>query len=94
MLRELVALMKRVLVPDSPETLGCATNLAAVLGMTGQLVEATAICRETLDAKRRVLGPDHIDTLGGAINLGGLLTEQVRWRSFFFFLFSISGSVA
>ena len=62
---------------DSPETLGCATNLAAVLGMTGQLGEATAICRDTLEAKSRVLGPEHSDTLGAAINLGGLLTEQV-----------------
>ena len=57
--REILALNRARLPPDSEYVLGAITNLAIVLLPQGRFEEARALLEESLAAKRRVLPPGH-----------------------------------
>ena len=61
--RELLAVRRRVLGPEHPDTLNPMGNLARTMNRQGKRAEAEPIFRELLDLRRRVLGPEHPHTL-------------------------------
>ena len=63
MQREVLAVSKRVLGAEHPDTLMTAGNLALSLSGQGKYDEAVAMQREVLAVKQRVLGAEHPDTL-------------------------------
>jgi len=90
--REVLAVRKRVLGAEHPDTLTAAGNLAASLSDQGKYDEAEKIEREVLAVRKRVLGADHPETLTTAGDLGapsaascaawrGLLSRARRRRS-------------
>ena len=60
---------ERVLGPDHPDTLTCATTSPAPTESAGRLGEAIPLYERTLAERERVLGPDHPDTLTSRNNL-------------------------
>jgi hypothetical protein len=68
--------VRRVLGPEHPDTLGTAANLAGVLNDLGEHAEAAATLREVLDVVTRVLGAEHPSTLQKANNLAVMLYCQ------------------
>jgi hypothetical protein len=74
--RDVLAVMRRVLGPEHPDTFVIANNLANALSDQGKHTEALTMCRELLVARRRVLGPEHPDALTTAGNLASALSDQ------------------
>ena len=66
MLREVLAVEKRVLGTEHPDTLATANNLATSLFDQGKHAEAEEMLREVLAVQKRVLGADHPDTLAAS----------------------------
>jgi hypothetical protein len=54
-----LALYRKALGPEHPETLGAMTNLASSYSDSGRLPEAVKLQEESLAIKRRVLPPNH-----------------------------------
>lgn len=79
LLQQTVDIRRRVLGPDSPETLRSMNDLARTLDHEGHYAEAEALVRQTLTAERRVLGPEHPDTVWSISNLGISLTREGRY---------------
>ena len=65
MLREVLAVRKRVMEAEHSDTLATAHNLASSLSL-----------REVLAVRKRVLGAEHSDTLTTANNLASSLSRQ------------------
>jgi eukaryotic-like serine/threonine-protein kinase len=76
LLERAVDIQRRVLGPQSRETLYSSFNLAVVLANEGHLQRADNLYRDTLDAQRRVLGPENPDTLFTMNNLAHNLSDQ------------------
>ena len=74
--REVLAVRKRVLGDEHPDTLMTAGNLALSLSGQGQYDEAVAMEREVLAVKQRVLGADHPSTLTTAGDLASSFSRQ------------------
>jgi tetratricopeptide (TPR) repeat protein len=74
--REVLAVRRRVLGPEDPDTLMTACNLANTLYSQGKRAGADTLYREVLEVQRRVLGPEHPDTLRTAGNLAAALDDQ------------------
>jgi serine/threonine protein kinase/pterin-4a-carbinolamine dehydratase len=70
---------RRVLGPESPETLATMHHLATTLVADGRYPEAEKLFRETLDIQRRVLGPENAFTLLSMNNLAYALYQQGRY---------------
>jgi|GEM_PF-3304336 len=70
---DMLAVQRRVLGPEHPDTLASMNNLADALGEEGRLPEAEQLLREALDLRRKVLGPDYSETLRTAYNLADYL---------------------
>jgi tetratricopeptide (TPR) repeat protein len=68
-----LAVRRRVLGDDHPDTLTAMGNLAQTLYAMGDLVGARRYQEQTLDGLKRVLGDDHPDTLTAMGNLAGTL---------------------
>ena len=64
-----LAIQRRLLGPDHPDTLTSMNNLASTLQSQGDLAGARKLHEEVLDVIRRVLGPDHANTLSSMSNL-------------------------
>jgi serine/threonine protein kinase len=77
-LRKALALDRKSLDPEAPETIEVMNNLAQLLKDEGKLTEAEQLLRQTLAARRRKLGADHPDVLGTESNLAQLLQAQGR----------------
>ncbi len=73
---EVVAIRRRELGDDHPDTLDSMSNLGFLLMAQGKLAVAEPHARTVLDVQRRVLGPDDPDTLISVSNLGLLLQAQ------------------
>ena len=76
MQREGLAVSKRVLGAEHPQTLTAAGNLALSLKRQGKFAEAEKMQREVLAVMKRVLGAEHPDTLAAAGNLALSLKLQ------------------
>jgi eukaryotic-like serine/threonine-protein kinase len=61
--REEVAVRRRNLGPEHPDTLNAMTGLATALAAQGRLAEAEKLQREVLEAERRVVGVENSVTL-------------------------------
>ncbi len=59
----MLAIQKRMLGPEHPDTLTTASNLAIALFHQRKYAETQPLCAATLELQRRVLGPAHPNTL-------------------------------
>jgi hypothetical protein len=75
--RQTLALRKKVLGPEHPDTLASMSNLALLLGRQGKYEDAEAMNRQTLALRKKVLGPEHPDTLLSVYCLANFLTHQL-----------------
>jgi len=66
---EALAIQRRVLGPEHPDTLNSMIYLAMDLALQGRYPEAEKLERDTLAIQQRVLGPEHADTLLSMDNL-------------------------
>ncbi|RFU27453.1 hypothetical protein B7463_g8883, partial [Scytalidium lignicola] len=74
--RQTLALRKKVLGPEHPNTLMSMNNLAMLLDSQGKYDEAEPIFRQTLALSEKVLGPEHPNTLNSMNNLAALATRR------------------
>ena len=74
-----VETLRRVLGPESPETLKAMSELAMTLRLQGHFPEAEALQRQTLEAQRRTLGAEDPETLRSMYNLGRILWGRGRY---------------
>ncbi len=74
-----IAIRKRVLGPENPDTLRSMHGLCRPLREQGQYAEAEKLQRETLDIQRRVLGQEHPDTLASTSELATILYNEARY---------------
>ena len=59
----MLALRRKVLGPEHPDTLRAMNNLAISYSDAGRRDEALKLREEVLTLRRKVLGPEHPDTL-------------------------------
>ena len=74
--REVLAVQKRVLGAEHPDTLAAAHILAGSLSHRGKHAEAEEMLREVLAVRKRVQGAEHPATLTTASNLARSLSDQ------------------
>jgi serine/threonine protein kinase len=74
-----VDIRRRVLGPQSPDTLASMSSLGWILSVQGgPLAEAEKLLRETVDTQRRVLGLEHPDTLRSTHRLASVFYREGR----------------
>ena len=73
-----LALCRRELGPDHPDTLGNMRRVVACYAMLGRDAEALRLGEETLAQSKATLGPDHPDTLGSMTNLAQICASLGR----------------
>jgi tetratricopeptide (TPR) repeat protein len=66
---QLLALRRKVLGPEHPDTLGVMNNVADSYAGAGRQEDALKLREQVLELRRKVLGPEHPDTLGTMNNL-------------------------
>jgi serine/threonine protein kinase len=71
-----LAIRRRVLGDEHPDTLRSLAGMGRLLQDQGKLDEAERYDREALQKRRRVLGEDHPDTLLSLANMGVLLDQE------------------
>ena len=77
-IREALAIQRKLLDDDAPELAGTLNNLAWVLHNCGDYVSAERLYREALDVRRRAYGEEHSEVALNLDNLAGLLALQGR----------------
>ncbi len=77
--QQAIEIQRRVLGPESPETLRSAHALARSISQQSHYPEAEALQRQALDIQRRILGPEHPDTLMAVSNLANILRLEGRY---------------
>jgi tetratricopeptide (TPR) repeat protein len=75
---QVIALRRRVLGAEHPDTLTSMFNLANLLRQQKRFDEARKLGEETLEIRRRVLGSQHPDTLLSMGELAIVLCQQER----------------
>ncbi len=75
-LRECVAMQRRVFGNNHPDTLMSLEHLASVLDRQDKLDETERVQREVVGIRRHLQGEDHADTLRAMDNLASLLIRQ------------------
>jgi len=75
-----VAIRRRVLGDDHPDTLVSLCNMGQLLVAQGKLAEAEPYFHQTLQGFRLVLGDEHPETLRSIANLGGVLQKQGKLK--------------
>jgi tetratricopeptide (TPR) repeat protein len=70
---------RRVLGPQSPDTLASMNDLGEAIWRQARYPEAEKLVHEALDGRQRTLGPNHPATLASMNNLGLLLTQENRY---------------
>ena len=74
--QEALAIRRRVLGNDHPDTLASINQMGILLWTQGKLTEAEPYYQESLEGRQRVLGHEHPDTLESVSIMGGFLREQ------------------
>lgn len=74
-----LAIHRRELGDDHPDTMQSMNDLGRVLRMLGRFADAEPIYKEALDRRRRVLGAEHLDTLSSVNNYAGILERLGRY---------------
>jgi len=76
-----VAIQRRVLGPEHPDTLRTTSDLAysLVFQRQSRTAEAEKLLRQTLDTQRHVLGPAHLDTFKTINYLAETLRQERRF---------------
>jgi serine/threonine protein kinase len=67
---------RRVLGPESPDTLEATDRLAHVISLEGHYPDAEKLQRETLEIRRRTLGPQNPATASTMMHLGSTLALE------------------
>ncbi|KAI6493773.1 hypothetical protein MCOR11_006062 [Pyricularia oryzae] len=85
MLREILALMEKVLGPENPSTFGGIDNLASVFNRQGKYEEGKSeevekMFRETLELMEKVLGPKNPWIFDGINNLVSVFNRQGKYE--------------
>jgi CHAT domain-containing protein/Tfp pilus assembly protein PilF len=75
-LEEALAVRKKVLGPEHPDTAASLNNLGLLLSEMGQHAEARRHHEEALAVRKKVLGPEHPQTADSLNNLAVLLSEM------------------
>jgi CHAT domain-containing protein/tetratricopeptide (TPR) repeat protein len=75
-----LAVRRRVLGEDHPDTAASYTNLAMNLNAQGQYAAAQPLLGKALAVRRRVLGQDHPDTARSLDNLANLYRDMGDYR--------------
>ena len=75
---EVLALSRKVLGPEHPDTLMAMNNLANSYDDAGRRDEALKLREEVLALRRKVIGPEHPDTLVAMNNLANSYDEAGR----------------
>ncbi len=73
---EALAIRRRELGVDHPDTLNSINKKGMLLQEQGRLADAEAYFRESLDGRRRLLGDEHRDTISSVSNMGLFLQIQ------------------
>ena len=76
---EVVAVRRRVLGPEHPNTLSSMHYLGVQLGTEHRYPEAERVFREVLEIQRRIIGPEHLDTLETMNDLGVTYANEHRY---------------
>ena len=79
LLRRSLAIRKKVLGSDHPDTAISLNNLGVVLRFQGRYGQAEPLIRRSLTIRKKVLGSDHPDTAISLNNLALLLQAQGRY---------------
>jgi len=79
LLTDAVAIRRRILGPENPDTLRSMQSLSHVLTQEGQYAEAEKLARQTLEIRSRVLGPEDPDTLVSKSQLASILYNEARY---------------
>ena len=79
-LEKALAIQKRILGPDHPDTLSTMNSLSAVFIRLGKYAEAESILRDTVSRKKQVLGAEHQDTIVSMHNLGVVYYYQGKFK--------------
>lgn len=74
--RQLIAVQRRVLGEEHPDTLTCGLNLANALWVQGKDDEAEQEYRKVLASSERVLGEEHPDSLACRMGWANALSSQ------------------
>jgi tetratricopeptide (TPR) repeat protein/tRNA A-37 threonylcarbamoyl transferase component Bud32 len=74
-----LALCRRELGPDHPDTLGSMRRLAVCYSLLGRHAEALRLGEEALALLKAKLGPDHPDTLRTMLNLAQIYASLGRY---------------
>jgi tetratricopeptide (TPR) repeat protein/tRNA A-37 threonylcarbamoyl transferase component Bud32 len=75
-----LAIRRRVLGEDDPDTLTSLNDLGVVLEQQGKWPEAEKYYREALEKREKLLGPDHKSTLTSLGNLGNFLRARGNYK--------------
>jgi eukaryotic-like serine/threonine-protein kinase len=76
LLTQALAVQRRILGPERPDTLKSTSALAEVLTQQGRYPEAEKLGRQALEIQRRVLVPEHPDTLRSMGDLASILSWE------------------
>ncbi len=74
-----IEIRRRVLGPESPETLKSMVAFGWVLDHEGRYPEAETLLRRSLEEERQVLGPEHRDTLASVEAVANVLLHEGRY---------------
>ncbi len=80
LLRMLIPISEKLRGPENRETLWLRSDLAIVIGNTGNFAEAEKMNRDLLEIRKRALGPDHSDTITSINNTAVQLSHQGKYR--------------
>jgi len=75
-----LAIRRRVLGEDDPDTLTSLNDLGAVLEQQGKWPEAEKYYREALEKREKLLGPENKSTLTSLGNLGNFLRARGNYK--------------
>ena len=71
-----MAISRRVLGKEHPDTATCIAQLASTIRHQGDLASARVLQEEALVIRRRILGEEHRDTLMSMENLASTMRAQ------------------
>jgi tetratricopeptide (TPR) repeat protein/tRNA A-37 threonylcarbamoyl transferase component Bud32 len=76
---EALAINRRILGDEHPETLNSINNMGVLLQDQGKYDEAEVYFRKVLESSRHALGDEHRDTLRSINNMGAILNAQGKY---------------
>jgi tetratricopeptide (TPR) repeat protein len=79
LLHKTLAIDRRVLGPENPETMRAMVNLSWDLYREGRYSAAEELQHETLDIQSRVFRPENLDILNSLGNMGLILSHENRY---------------